>query len=62
MLALYRAHPEWNDTVRGATIAYLVRWHPETAAELLPPSVREKSPYLVYTLNEVQAAQHAGHP
>ena len=62
MLALYRAHPEWNDTVRGATIAYLVRWHPETAAELLPPSVREKSPYLVYTLNEVQAAQPAGHP
>jgi hypothetical protein len=62
MLALYRAHPEWNDTIRGATIAYLVRWHPETAAELLPPSTREKSPYLFYTLDDVQSAQHASHP
>ena len=62
MLALYRAHPEWNDTVRGATIAYLVRWHPETAAELLPASSLSRQTYLLYAFNEVLKARHGSYP
>jgi hypothetical protein len=62
MLALYRAHPEWNDTVRGATIAYLVRWHPETAAELLPTSSLSRQAYLLYTFNDVLRARHGSYP
>jgi len=62
MLALYRAHPAWNDTVRGATIAYLVRWHPEIEAELLPQSIRDKSAYLLYTFNDVTKAWPASNP
>jgi hypothetical protein len=62
MLALYRAHPEWNDTVRGATIAYLVRWHPETAAELLPASSLSKQTYLLYAFNDVLKACHRSYP
>ena len=62
VLALYRAHPEWNDTVRGATIAYLARWHPEVAAELLPSSTLSKSTYLLFTLNNVLAARHGIYP
>jgi hypothetical protein len=62
MLTLYRAHPEWNDTVRGATIAYLVRWHPETALDLLPLSTFTKYSYALYVFNEVLKAQHATYP
>ena len=62
MLALYRAHPEWNDTVRGATIAYLVRWHPETAADLLPPASFSTQTYVLYTFNDVFRARHGSYP
>jgi hypothetical protein len=62
MLELYRAHPEWNDTVRGAVVAYLVRWHPEIEAELLPQSIREKSTNLLYTYNNVKKAWPASNP
>jgi hypothetical protein len=62
MLALYRAHLEWNDTVRGATIAYLVRWHPESAAELLPSSSLSRQTYVLYAFNNVLKARHAGYP
>jgi hypothetical protein len=62
MLALYRAHPEWNDTVRGATIAYLVRWHPETAADLLPPASLSTQTYVLYAFNDVLRARHGIYP
>ena len=63
LLVLFRAHPEWNDTVRGAMIAYFVRWHPEIAAELLPvSSLLEQPNLLFYTFNEVLGARHGGYP
>ena len=62
MLALYSANPMWNDAIRGAVIAYLVRWHPEIEAQMLPPSERAKSLYRMYTFSEVQKAWPAANP
>jgi hypothetical protein len=63
MLALYRAHPEWQDSeLRGALIAYLVRWHPETAAALLPAASLGSEGEVVDEVTEMIKARHGSYP
>jgi hypothetical protein len=61
MLALYRAHSAWNATIQGDVIAYLLRWHPETASELHLQQHLADSNFM-YSFNKAVLARHGTYP
>ncbi|MDQ2924388.1 MAG: hypothetical protein M3R43_02330, partial [Acidobacteriota bacterium] len=62
VLTLYQTHPGWDSYVRGAVIAYLIRWHPETVTALLPASSTTNTAGIMFSFNNVMEARHASYP